>query len=190
MGGQHAPGEEDPVDGDPGSDRANDVRRREAAMAQLADDLRTRAGIDPLTGLDMRARFEERVSQELKRAARNGHPTAVAAIEVLSEGRSPDGATSALLVRVADDLRAELRDVDSVGRLDGARFAALLPMCDTRVASTAARRVMSRLGRIPSVQPLVVVASTTDTAGWELLQAAELALDRAKAKSPGVRRAG
>ena len=146
------------------------------ALAEMAGYLREKAGIDPLTGLDSQGRFESRLTQELKRAARSGHPTAVAIFELrgLDSLEAVDAAGA--IVRASFLLQTELRDIDTVARLEGARFAALLPMCDAACGQAAVSRAVGVLSEIECVVVVGGVASTTESPGWDLLEAAELAL--------------
>jgi GGDEF domain-containing protein len=155
-----------------------ELGRREASLARLADHLRTAVGVDPLTGLDTAPRFEQRLAQELKRAARGGHPTAVAVIELCGWQRLDAEASEAagLLTRAAEAIRDEFRDIDTVALLRGARFAALLPMCDSPSAVAAASRVASRLSELCTLAVSAGVACTADTSGWDLVEVAEAAL--------------
>lgn len=147
-------------------------------LLALAEHLRETVGIDPVTGLDTGARFEQRLAQELKRAARRGHPTAVAVFELSGWHTlgADDAEASALLVRAAEVMTDELRDIDTVGWLHGARFAALLPMCDGACAAGALRRVSRRLASLSALAVSAGAASTSETPGWQLLDAAEAAV--------------
>lgn len=81
-----------------------------------------------------------------------------------------------LLVRAADVIRDEFREIDTVALLRAAHIAVLLPMCDTRCAVAAVSRVARRLSRMCTLAISAGVASTSDTPGWDLLDAAEAAL--------------
>lgn len=163
-----------------------EVGRREASPTRLADHLRVSVGGDPLTGLETAPRFEQRLAQELKRAARSGHPTAVVVIE-LRGWQGPDletGEAARLLARGAEVIRDEFRDIDTVALLSAAHLAALLPMCDTRCAVVAVSRVARRLARMCTLAISAGVASTVDTPGWDLLDAAAAALGQVSAPVP------
>ena len=143
----------------------------ETWMPRLAAYVRNQAGIDPLTGLDGRPRFEARVIQELKRAARSKHSTAVAVIQVLATSLDRDD-IGCMIVQAAAILGRELRDLDSLARIDESRFAVLLPMCDVPCGATAVARAISALAEIPGAHVTAGVASTAETGGWEILDAA------------------
>jgi GGDEF domain-containing protein len=140
----------------------------EAWMPRLAAYIRTQAGIDPLTGLDARPRFEARVVQELKRAARSKHPTAVAVIEVQASGSD----IGCLMVQAATLLGRELRDLDSIARISDSQFAALLPMCDSPSAALAVARALAALSDIPGARVSAGVSSTAENVGWDIIDAA------------------
>ena len=147
----------------------------EAWMPRLAAYIRNQAGIDPLTGLDARPRFEARVIQELKRAARNHHPTAVAVIDIRAVSNDLDD-IGCIIVQASAILGRELRDLDSIARLGDTQFGLLLPMCDAPSASQAAARALAMLREIPGAQVNAGVASTAETAGWDIVDAASAEL--------------
>lgn len=156
--------------------RDQDIRRREAIMASLAEELRERVGVDPVTGLDARGRFEERVVQEVKRGARQGHAVAVAVVDVAQRGVYAEHLPATTLEEVAHELRSELREIDTVGRVGASRFAVLLPTCDADCAAMVLDRVVERLGRLATIDLRAASASTREVLGWDLLAAAEAGL--------------
>jgi len=157
------------------------------ALAEIAGYLREKAGIDPLTGLDSQVRFESRLTQELKRAARSGHPTAVAIFELRGSDSLELADDAGAISRAAFLLQSELRDIDTVGRLEGARFAALLPMCDTAAGEAAVSRAVSVLSTIVGVVAVSGTASSTDSPGWDLLEAAEQAVAASRLQAIAAR---
>ena len=152
----------------------------EAWMPRLAAYIRNQAGIDPLTGLDARPRFEARVIQELKRAARSKHSTAVTVIEIKAVSAAAAD-IGCIMVQAAAILGRELRDLDSIARLGETQFAALLPMCDAPSASVAVARALAMLREIPGARVDAGVASTAETAGWDIIEAAAAELPVAAA---------
>jgi diguanylate cyclase (GGDEF)-like protein len=89
------------------------------------------ARTDALTHISNRRAFFEAAGLEIERARRTRRPTALAFIDVDDFKVVNDGMGhaqgDALLVVVAQTLRAATRAVDSVGRLGGDEFALLLP---------------------------------------------------------------
>jgi diguanylate cyclase (GGDEF)-like protein len=89
------------------------------------------AMIDPLTGVANRRGFEHALTIELERSARRGHPLALVIADLddfkAVNDRHGHDAGDAVLVRLADGLRAAVRSADTVARLGGEEFALLLP---------------------------------------------------------------
>ena len=101
---------------------------------------------DPLTGLLNRRSFERELNSHVVRVARYGPSGAVLVIDLDnfkylndSQGHS---AGDALIVRVAQALRARLRDSDVLARLGGDEFAILLPHEDEEEAQTVAQALL------------------------------------------------
>ena len=89
------------------------------------------ARTDALTRISNRRAFFEAATLEIERARRTRRPIALAFVDVDDFKDVNDGLGhaqgDALLVVVAQTLRAATRTVDSVGRLGGDEFALLLP---------------------------------------------------------------
>lgn len=81
---------------------------------------------DNLTGLPNRRAFDHAMIQQVTRSRRYGNPLSLMGVDILpaEPGASiPDG----VVLAVARHLRDRLRWVDTVGRVDRARFLVLLP---------------------------------------------------------------
>ncbi|MBC7908166.1 MAG: diguanylate cyclase [Rhodospirillaceae bacterium] len=141
---------------------ATDITERKA----LERELRRLATIDPLTGALNRRQFMAEATQERERAARYGTPLSVVMLDIDLFKRVNDTHGHAMgdevLRKVVEACRANLREVDSFGRLGGEEFAALLPQTDLAGAHLLAerlRRAITEL-RIPlGVDDLRVTAS-------------------------------
>src|SRR5919198_1962633 len=100
-------------------------------LRNLQDQLHHQAYHDPLTDLPNRALFMERVREEIS----NGCAVAVLFVDVddfkIVNDSLGHAVGDALLVSVADRLRACLRPQDMVARLGGDEFAIMLPGGDT-----------------------------------------------------------
>ncbi len=101
------------------------AQARDASSLGRGDSLR-----DPLTQLATRALLRDRVSHALVRAHRQQLPLALLVLEV-DEYRTdgvlaPLDALPELVLATAQRITSTVRDVDSVARLEGARFGVLL----------------------------------------------------------------
>jgi two-component system, cell cycle response regulator len=94
--------------------------------------LRRLSTSDRLTGLMNRGYFDERMTGEVSRARRYGHPLSVAMIDVDHFKRFNDtmghAAGDAALQLLAETIRGSLRQSDIVARYGGEEFVVILPM--------------------------------------------------------------
>ena len=117
----------------PPAARAVDVALQLAVSAyveELTALLTSKATRDPLTGLPNRAAFEEAIAQEIAGAPRNGAPVLVLVdCDHFKQVNDTNGhlAGDAVLVSVAEVLKASVRPSDVVCRLGGDEFAIVLP---------------------------------------------------------------
>lgn len=157
------------------------LQLRETAQALLQE-----ARHDPLTGLDNRRSWSEKLAREAQRAARYGGDPAVIMLDIdhfkdvndLLGHRAGD----AVLVDLTAALRASLRSSDTLARLGGDEFAVLLP--DSGLPDAAA--VAQKLRESVALASLGVTVSLGVAAGASrdlqtLVQAADAALYDAKA---------
>jgi diguanylate cyclase (GGDEF)-like protein/PAS domain S-box-containing protein len=179
-----------------------DVTHRRAHEADLAH----RAEHDSLTGLVNRARFEEVLAELLRfeRAPKHAGDDQHAIVFYLDlDGFKPvndthgHAAGDAVLVAVAERLRAATRGTDIVGRLGGDEFAVLLEVRDLAEVSIVANRVLSSIRKPIATNDAVVTvsaslgiastrihakagASEPPMTGAQLLRAADAAMYAAK----------
>jgi diguanylate cyclase (GGDEF)-like protein len=117
--------------------------------AEAYDDVRTAASTDALTGLLNHGAMQVRVREEIARSERDGQPLCCVLIDLDDFKRVNDelghAAGDALLRRVADALRAEVRPYDQVARYGGDEFVIVLPGTDESVARAVAERVRERV---------------------------------------------
>lgn len=145
-----------PVDSLPEAPAA--VLRLVAAQAAVAIEhaglrakMHSLALSDPLTGLVTRRVFEEELPRELARARRGDSPLSIAVVDLdhmsafnmLRGEREGDR----LVKETAARWRAELREVDSLARLDGVEFALILPSCGLGEAVDVVDRVRAATPR-------------------------------------------
>ena len=117
--------------------------------AAAYDDVRTAASTDALTGLLNHGAMQVRVREEVARAARDGQPLCCVLIDLDDFKRVNDEhghpAGDALLRRVADALRAEVRQYDHLARYGGDEFVIVLPGTGEAAARAVAERVRTRV---------------------------------------------
>ncbi len=123
-----ADGERTVVDG-----IASDVTGRVLITAELAtarDEAERRARTDPLTGVNNRLHFSERLDAEIARVRRGGHPFGLALLDLdrfkQLNDRHGHLAGDRALVTVAQRLAQRLRPYDVIARWGGEEFAVLL----------------------------------------------------------------
>jgi diguanylate cyclase (GGDEF)-like protein/PAS domain S-box-containing protein len=106
---------------------------------------------DALTGLPNRQHFAGRVEQAIATAQREHRPFALAVINLDHFKRINESFGHALgdkvLVEAAERIKGALRQVDSVARVSGDEFVALLHQADARGAQAIAQRVVDALQR-------------------------------------------
>ena len=151
-------------------------------------------GLDPLTGLPNRMRFQTRLNEARSRLERNREGFAVLAVDldrfkhVNDTLGHPIG--DALLQKVAERLQSAVRPTDTVARFGGDEFAVLQgSVSDVVGAETLANRIVDLLGRAYIVEGhLINIGASVGVAiapadGGDsdiLLKNADLALYRAK----------
>jgi diguanylate cyclase (GGDEF)-like protein len=164
--------------------------------AEAYDHVRTAASTDALTGLLNHGAMQVRVREEIARAARDEQPLCCVLIDlddfkqVNDELGHPAG--DALLRRVADALRAEVRPYDQVARYGGDEFVLVLPGTEEQVARAIAERVRDRVGRGAPRGGSATGTCSIGVSSWEppmtaddLLAAADRALLLAKRTGKG-----
>jgi diguanylate cyclase (GGDEF)-like protein len=165
--------------------------------AEAYDDIRTAASTDALTGLLNHGAMQVRVREEIARAAREEQPLCCVLIDLDDFKRVNDElghpAGDALLRRVADALRAEVRPYDQVARYGGDEFVLVLPGAEERTARAVAERVRARVqAGAPRAHDGPLGTCSIGVSAWhsgmsadELLAAADRALLLAKRTGKG-----
>ena len=114
-------------------------------VQRQADELLRVSRTDALTGLDNRRYLEERLAEAFEHARRLSEPFAVLMCD-LDKFKSVNDthghqAGDAVLEQLADVLRAQVREIDRVGRYGGEEFMLLLPGTTLHAAQRFGERV-------------------------------------------------
>lgn len=179
--------------------RALSVIAQQAAVviraAQLHQEARRLAVTDPLTGLHNRRYFVDKLEEHLRRARRYDRGLALILVDsdFLKSINDRHGHLlgDRALERLADAMRATLRETDELARIGGDEFAALLLEPDRDRALAVAERLRETVhwttltgedGSRVDLTVSVGIALFPDHGldGRALLRAADLALYRAK----------
>jgi diguanylate cyclase len=170
-----------------------------ARQVHALRDNREMAVTDGLTGLANRTLVTERLERLAHQPIRPGRHTAVLLIDLdrfkpINDTFGHD-AGDAVLIAVADAMRAEIRSGDLAGRLGGDEFAVLLQGLPNREAAGAAATRLLEALRTPVIfgEHLlmveasigVVIRDDPDASGETLLQQADTALYVAKRAGRG-----
>ena len=157
---------------------------------QARSELRVVSRSDPLTGALNRLGFNERMSVELARAARDGAPLSVALLDFNGfkqiNDRYGHSVGDELLCWAVDAMGSALRPGDALARLGGDEFAAVLPATTLQEAAQVADRLTLALSlRISACAG--VAGTDRDGTSFELLhQRADQRLYDAKRERPAA----
>jgi diguanylate cyclase (GGDEF)-like protein len=164
-------------------------------VIELHDRLRADARVDALTGIANRRAMNEELGVLCRRAARYGDELAVVILDVDHFKAYNDNAGHVagdeLLRRIADILKASLRDSDTIYRYGGEEFLALLPAQDDQTAAIAAERLRTAVSRLGVAHPggglVTISGGVAALSGGESAQRLLVRADRAlyKAKLAG-----
>lgn len=116
-----------------------------AWMQALIDGLCRLSSRDPLTGLFNRRQFEVSLDSEIDRVARTGESALLLLLDIDHFKRVNDTyghAAGDLVIRhIGQALQESVRPMDTVARLGGEEFGAVLPNCPASFGQTVADRV-------------------------------------------------
>jgi diguanylate cyclase (GGDEF)-like protein len=118
-------------------------------IGRLLAELRYRSRHDGLTGLLNRRAMEETLLAQVQRSRRTGEPFAVLMLDLdrfkTINDRHGHAAGDHALKHTAAVLKAELREVDAVGRFGGEEFLVLMPGATVETARPVAERLRTAL---------------------------------------------
>jgi diguanylate cyclase (GGDEF)-like protein len=173
-----------------------DIGPRKAAERdrdRLLEHFRTLALIDPLTELPNRRATLDRLMQQLSASDRHSRPLCAAIIDIDYFKRVNDvhghAGGDVVLQHVARCIARSLRRSDSVGRIGGEEFLAILPDTEletaVQVLERTLRHVASKSAVLPGGEACRVTVSigvaAAQGSGDDLIAAADAAMYRAKA---------
>lgn len=128
------------------------LKEAERSLEEALERARELARRDPLTGLANRRWFEERLTDELRRADRYDHPVSLMVVDVDHFKRVNDRwghhVGDEVLTSLADAFRDSLRDSDQAFRVGGEEFCLLLPHADAGQAEKVAERLHRRVAGV------------------------------------------
>jgi diguanylate cyclase (GGDEF)-like protein len=118
-------------------------------IGRILIDLRYRSRHDALTGLLNRRAMEEALLAQMQRSRRTGEPFTVLMIDLdhfkTVNDRHGHAAGDRALKHTAAALKAELREVDAIGRFGGEEFLILMPGATVETALPVAERLRAAL---------------------------------------------
>lgn len=177
---------------------ASNVTERVLITTELAsarDEAERRARTDPLTGVNNRLHFAERLDQEIARVHRGGHPFGLVLLDLDRFKQLNDShghlAGDRALVAVAARLKQRIRPYDVIARWGGEEFAILLAqvpdnaalarVCESLRETIAAAPVPIGTVEVPVTTSVgAVLATGAGVTADTLLASADEALYRAK----------
>jgi diguanylate cyclase (GGDEF)-like protein len=133
------------------TDAASELRPGLKVMTEYFQVLQKMAKRDPVTGLNNRVIFEDRLSQAILESKRNGRKYALVMIDIrgLDDFVHQRGQyiVDALLRQVAEGLRQSLRESDHVARFERSLFAILLEVQQRDQLNTLVEKIYLSLTR-------------------------------------------
>lgn len=178
---------------------AEEVKAAVGGILERAAIVDQHKEIDDLTGALTPAATNERVDYEVSRARRYRRQGCLSLVDLDNYDKVREAvgelAADAGMRRFSQIVRHELRETDMLGRLDGDRFAVIMPDTDLTGAVQAMRRVLAVIGcatvDVPGGQKVTLAASagvgSFGSDGPEaLLDRVAGAIDRAKAAGGGA----
>lgn len=131
--------------------------------AELFAQVERQAVTDPMTGLFNRRYFQEQLSREIDRFQRFGHAFSLVIVDLdyLKKINDSLGHNSGdvAIKHIANVLKCNVRDVDTVGRFGGEEFVVLLPETDIQHARMVSERICLAIREKPIEEIGTITAS-------------------------------
>jgi diguanylate cyclase (GGDEF)-like protein len=171
------------------------LRQKNRQLEEMLQKVEILAITDPLTELFNRRRFEAVLDKEFSRSVRYDAPLSCLMIDIDHFKKVNDEfghhTGDLVLKEVAQLLRSNARDVDTVARWGGEEFVILLPQTKKESGIAGASRILKIIGghEFPGIEKAITVsigiAGVPDPSidsGEKLINACDLALYEAKRK--------
>ena len=126
----------------------------------LLEQVQSLAHTDSLTKVANRMRFDEILDAEINRSLRSSEPFGLLMLDIDHFKTLNDNlghqAGDDVLRRLAQALKDECRDFDTVARYGGEEFAVILPMADPDSAVRTAERLRRTVERLDTAAPITI----------------------------------
>jgi len=131
------------------------VQERTRELHDANVELEKLVETDALTGLNNRRHFDERLRQEIARSRRHENPLAIAMLDLdhfkaINDGHGHDIGDCALR-SIANLLKAQARETDSISRIGGEEFVLLMVSTGESEAIAYAKRIRETIEGAPIV---------------------------------------
>lgn len=174
----------------------DELRKKNNQLEDLLHTLDRLASTDSLTGLYNRRRFESVLEKEYKRMKRYGTTFSCLIVDIDYFKKVNDAhghkAGDAVLREIADILKSNVRQIDTIARWGGEEFVILMPETRKEEASIAAKRILQsveehKFPAAPDISLTVSIglAQASDYSqddSERVLHAADMAMYEAKRK--------
>jgi len=154
---------------------AADLNRMTQSLRENQTNLLRRANTDGLTGLYNNRYFQDRLSQELKRALRYSRPLSLIMIDLDGFKSINDNlghlAGDTILRNFSKILSEEVREIDIPARYGGDEFAVILPETKLEEAKQIAERIRAAVDKSPHLMEESIKSESSKTSAkrdWKI----------------------